>query len=122
MDQRKSECTSPLHFILILDFMVATSINVYPSLRLSVALDLGPRPRKWIRYAVGVVIGAEGVLSASPDLLNDLYYLVSNNENRRMFPADPHILQTPVTLSVHAPLRVDFIGIMSPSGIDSNGY
>ncbi len=34
------------------------------------ALQFSQRQYKWIRYAIGVVVGAEGDLSSSPDALN----------------------------------------------------
>ncbi|TFY54557.1 hypothetical protein EVG20_g9656 [Dentipellis fragilis] len=75
-----------------------------------VALNFSSKPYKWIRYATGVVLGAEGTLSQQDDepldlssdldTLNrlpevtDLYYHVeiSNEEagaTRRIFPLDP---------------------------------
>ncbi|KAF5371991.1 hypothetical protein D9615_008140 [Tricholomella constricta] len=71
------------------------------------ALQFSPRPYKWIRYAIGVVVGAEGDLSSSPDLpdivdynaglLSEstiLYYHTSNKERRKMFPVDPDLERT----------------------------
>ncbi|KAH9021277.1 hypothetical protein EDB83DRAFT_2431646 [Lactarius deliciosus] len=68
---------------------------------------LSERPYKWIRYAIGVVVGAEGVLSTSCDSLDVvdydaappvesavLYYHISDEERGRMFPVDPHIVRT----------------------------
>ncbi|KAH8995407.1 hypothetical protein EDB92DRAFT_1943397 [Lactarius akahatsu] len=64
---------------------------------------LSERPYKWIRYAIGVVVGAEGVLSTSRDSLDVmddnaaslvestvLYYHISDEERGRMLPVDPH--------------------------------
>ncbi|KAH9173584.1 hypothetical protein EDB89DRAFT_1958641 [Lactarius sanguifluus] len=58
---------------------------------------LSERPYKWIRYAIGVVVGAEGVLSTSRDSLDVvdydvgppvesavLYYHISDEERGRM--------------------------------------
>ncbi|KAJ2918912.1 hypothetical protein MD484_g1500, partial [Candolleomyces efflorescens] len=70
------------------------------------ALQFSKRPLKWIRYAIGVVIGAEGDLSFSPDSEShspvdyqvgslpsesmSLYYHVGGEERRlRMFPLGP---------------------------------
>ena len=85
------------------------------------ALRLSHKPYKWIRYAIGGVIGAQGVLSAGPDSLivvdlnagflaesADLYYHTSNEEKRRMFPVDPDTGRTHVTSSVATPRRVQF--------------
>ncbi|KAF8954832.1 hypothetical protein BDZ97DRAFT_1942203 [Flammula alnicola] len=76
---------------------------------------------KWIRYAIGVVVGAEGHLSTSPDSLNVvdynavlpaesivLHYNTTNEERRRMFPVDPNIERTDVTSSVHTNRRDQF--------------
>ncbi|KZP16672.1 hypothetical protein FIBSPDRAFT_1047317 [Athelia psychrophila] len=79
------------------------------------ALQFSHKPYKWIRYAIGVVVGAEGVLSAgsnSPNAVEDsparlaksadLYYHISNEEKRRMLPADPRLGRTHVTSSTSA--------------------
>jgi hypothetical protein len=76
-------------------------------------LSFSQRPYKWIRYAIGVVVGAEGHLSFShdsPDPLEYdvdlpvdstvLYYHTSDEEKRRMFPVDPNIERTSLTSSV----------------------
>ncbi|TFK17470.1 hypothetical protein FA15DRAFT_577254, partial [Coprinopsis marcescibilis] len=76
------------------------------------ALQLSQKPYKWIRYAIGVVVGAEGDLSSSPDLLNlvdydaglpvkstVLYYRLNDQEKGRMFPVDPKIGRTHTTSS-----------------------
>ncbi|TFY69235.1 hypothetical protein EVG20_g3230 [Dentipellis fragilis] len=65
-------------------------------------LKLSPTPFKWIRYATGVVVGAQGDLSYQRDpfaLVNyddplpgeslELYYHVSDEEKLHMFPLDP---------------------------------
>ncbi|KAH8995406.1 hypothetical protein EDB92DRAFT_2052945 [Lactarius akahatsu] len=119
----------------------APQIVVYASLPLTVSfdanLDLSPtnwhwlnelpghlleRPYKWIRYAIGVVIGAEGVLSTSCDSLDVvdydiglpvesavLYYHISNEERGRMLPVDPHIVCTSRTSSVLTARRRSFL-------------
>jgi|SRR6267142_1825808 len=103
---------------------LGTDLNVDPSnwhwvhcLTLSVetfkTLNFSQRPYKWIRYAIGVIIGAEGHLLFShnlPDVVeyNDdlpvdsavLYYHTSDEEKRRMFPVDPNIRRTTITSSV----------------------
>ena len=75
---------------------------------------------KWIRYATGVVIGAEGRLSSSSDFfapVDDtvqltesvkLYYHTTDQEKRRMFPVDPHIERTHITSSVTTARRETF--------------
>ncbi|KAF8970114.1 hypothetical protein BDZ97DRAFT_1754124 [Flammula alnicola] len=87
------------------------------------ALQFSQKPYKWIRYAIGVVVGAEGDLSTSSDSPNavdydaailpadsaDLYYHISNEGKRRIFPVDPQIVRTSITSSsVHTPRRDDF--------------
>ncbi|KAH9174456.1 hypothetical protein EDB89DRAFT_1953198 [Lactarius sanguifluus] len=70
------------------------------------------RPYKWIRYAIGVVIGASGNLYTTPDLSGVvdynanlpagsivLYYHTDEYEKRRMFPIDPDIFRTQPTSS-----------------------
>ncbi len=82
---------------------------------------LSQRPYKWICYAIGVVVGAEGVLSTSRDSLNVvdydvappaestiLYYHISSEERERMFPVDPHIVHTHITSSVLTTRRGPF--------------
>lgn len=76
-------------------------------------LHFSPRPYKWIRYAIGIVVGAEGDLSSNSDILNIvdynaglptestvLYYYTNDYERQRMFPVDPKISRTNVTSSV----------------------
>ncbi|TEB32766.1 hypothetical protein FA13DRAFT_1790465 [Coprinellus micaceus] len=85
-------------------------------------LQFSQKPYKWIRYAVGVVVGAEGDLSFSSDLpsvvdyeaglpseLTVLYYHTSEEEKRRMFPVDPD-MRTSVTSSLATTRRVHFSG------------
>ena len=52
------------HWILCLTLPLET-LNV---------LQFSPRPYKWIRYAIGIVVGAEGDLSSSSDLSNIVDY------------------------------------------------
>lgn len=79
------------------------------------------RPYKWIRYAIGVVVGAFGDLSTTPDLSSvvdynaglpadsiDLYYHTNEDEKRRMFPIDPDIIRTQLTTSVSTLRRGTF--------------
>ena len=86
-------------------------------------LQFSHRPYKWIRYAIGAVTGAQGDLSFnrdSPDgmdydddLPQDsvvLYYHTSDEEKRRMFPADPDIGHTIVTSSAATSRRARFHG------------
>ncbi|KAH9026840.1 hypothetical protein EDB85DRAFT_1978191 [Lactarius pseudohatsudake] len=86
------------------------------------ALHFSHRPFKWIRYAIGVVTGAHGDLSTSPDSPYDgvdynanlptssvnLYYHTNDQEKQRMFPIDPHILRTQDTTSVSSSRRGTF--------------
>jgi hypothetical protein len=77
-------------------------------------LHFSQRPYKWIKYAIGVVIGAHGDLSshsesnniqivdyntALPTNSTDLYYHVSNEEKQMMFPLDPDMFHTSITSS-----------------------
>ena len=76
-------------------------------------LQFTPKPYKWIRYATGVVVGAQGDLSFSPDSPHDvveydhdlpsesadLYYHTSDAEKQRMFPVDPDMGRTTITSS-----------------------
>jgi hypothetical protein len=84
------------------------------------ALHFSQKPYRWIRYAIGVVVGAEGVLSTSSDSVNavednaippakfaDLYYHTSNQERPKMFPIDPHG-RTCITSSVQTTRREHF--------------
>jgi hypothetical protein len=79
------------------------------------------RPYKWIQYAIGVVVGAEGTLCASPhsssvvdyntDLPTEsinLYYHTADEERHRVFPVHPTIVRTKVTSSVHTFQRDHF--------------
>ena len=84
------------------------------------ALRLSRRPYRWILFAIGVVIGARGVLSSGPncsfdlDFVGpltesaDLFYYISDDEKRRMFPVDPAIGRTHDTSSVHVAQGVPF--------------
>ena len=69
------------------------------------ALGFSLTPYKWIRYATGVVVGAHGHLCAQRELpfvpvdyhsalsatSMDLYYHITDEEKRHMFPIDPSI-------------------------------
>jgi hypothetical protein len=79
------------------------------------------KPYKWIRYAIGVVVGAEGDLSTSPDsfvsvdvdavlpaVSVDLCYHPALEERKRMFPIDPSGERTHITSSVNFSQRSDF--------------
>ena len=90
------------------------------------ALDFSQRPYKWIRYAIGVVVGAEGDLSFSRDLLDvveynagllaepaTLYYHTSDEERRRTFPVDPNIGRTRITSSVATPRKDEFCKVVA---------
>jgi hypothetical protein len=85
------------------------------------ALKFSRKPYKWIRYAIGVVVGAEGVLSTCSDSVNtveddrippaesaDLFYHTSDEERRKMFPIDPHIGRSRVTSSISTSRRNSF--------------
>jgi hypothetical protein len=99
------------------------------------SLHLSKRPYKWIRYAIGVVIGAQGDLSTSSGLSEsndvqlvdynaalptksiDLYYHTSNEEKQMMFPIDPDILHTQLTSSATSQKRGSFRkGIIARDG------
>lgn len=93
-----------------------------------VALKFSHKPYKWIRFATGVVIGAEGTLSRRDDAsspiddelldssldsldqlpaVTDLYYHVevSNEEGegptRRIFPLDPDFANTRISTNTN---------------------
>ncbi|TFK17474.1 hypothetical protein FA15DRAFT_710758 [Coprinopsis marcescibilis] len=85
------------------------------------ALQFSQKPYKWIRYAIGVIVGAEGDLSPSPDLLNVvdynaglpveaavLYYHINDQEKGRMFPVEPKNGPASTTSSVATTRRVRF--------------
>ncbi|KAJ2917894.1 hypothetical protein MD484_g2508, partial [Candolleomyces efflorescens] len=108
-------------------------------------LQFSSKPYKWIRYGIGVVVGAQGDLSYSRDsplpTLVDydtgilpaesivLYYHTNDEERRRMFPTDPKIGHTSVTSSVATSRRSQFRtevekrdgGRCTLSGIDHEG-
>lgn len=69
-------------------------------------LQLSERPYKWIRYAIGVVVGAEGDLCTTPESTSvvdynavlptqsvTLYYRIGNKDKLRLFPVDPDIVR-----------------------------
>ena len=83
-------------------------------------LRFSRRPYQWIRYAIGIVIGAEGDLSSSPSppdsidysagLPNEsgvLYYHTSDEERRRM-SIDPDLARTRITESFSTSRRAHF--------------
>lgn len=85
------------------------------------ALQFSQRPYKWIRYAIGIVVGAEGDLSSSSNSLNVvdydaglptesaiLYYCTSDEEKQRMFPADHYMGCERVTSSASSTRRFEF--------------
>ncbi|KAF8954988.1 hypothetical protein BDZ97DRAFT_1861946 [Flammula alnicola] len=99
------------HWVLCLTLPLET-LNV---------LEFSSTPYKWIRYAIGTVVGAEGDLSSSSDSPNAvdynaglpaesaaLYYYTSDDEKRRMYPLDPNIERTSVTSSVAPTRRAQF--------------
>lgn len=90
---------SPAPLLPLVPIMAASETTVYASFPITVSLDANlnsdpsnwhwipcltlPRgnvlqfslkPYKWIRYAIGVVVGAEGDLSTSRDVLNLVDY------------------------------------------------
>lgn len=88
-------------------------------------LQFSNKPYKWLRYAAGVVIGAEGHLQydrdasspivnynaeSLPDVDTDLYYHVSDTERENMFPLDPQFANDECTTSTGASSvgRADF--------------
>jgi len=89
------------------------------------AVHLSRRPYRWILYAIGVVVGARGVLSTAPNSNVDLdfvgpltesanlYYYINDDEKRRMFPVDPDIGRTHVTSSVHTARGFQFYGAVA---------
>lgn len=86
------------------------------------AYQFSPKPYKWLRYAIGVVVGVEGDLSFSSESPNvvdydsaglptesiALYYHASDEERQRMFPIDPNIGRTNITSSVATARRTNF--------------
>ena len=88
-------------------------------------LDISYKPFKWLRFAIGVVLGTQGDLGLYPDpgppdavpVEYDaalpaesirLYYHTSTEEKRRMFPIDPDIMHARVHSGNSATRRVDF--------------
>ncbi|KAF8889519.1 hypothetical protein CPB84DRAFT_1837553 [Gymnopilus junonius] len=84
-------------------------------------LRFSSRPYKWIRYAIGIIVGAEGDLSFSTNSLDNvdynaglptdsavLYYHTSDEEKQRMFPVDPNMTRTNVTSSDATTRRAQF--------------
>jgi hypothetical protein len=79
------------------------------------------KPYKWIRYAIGVVVGAEGTLCASPHISNivdcdsalptestNIYYHIGDENRHRVFPVHPTIVRTEATSSLHTFWRDHF--------------
>lgn len=84
------------------------------------ALQFSHKPYKWIRYAIGTVVGAEGHLSTARDSTASidynnvllaksvvLYYHISPAERHRMFPLDPYIRRAYVTSSASSTRALD---------------
>ncbi|KAF8888174.1 hypothetical protein CPB84DRAFT_1733273 [Gymnopilus junonius] len=84
-------------------------------------LQFSHKPYKWIRYSIGIIVGAEGDLSFSPDFRDIadynsgppyeptvLYYHINDDEKRKIFPVDPNITRTRVTSSVATSRRAEF--------------
>ena len=86
-------------------------------------LQFSRRPFKWICYSIGVVVGAEGDLFSSshigsPNMVDYdaglpaqtamLYYHISDEEKRRMFPINPNIQCTNITSSAPSTRRDHF--------------
>ncbi|KAI9457611.1 hypothetical protein BJY52DRAFT_1426644 [Lactarius psammicola] len=67
------------------------------------ALHFSHRPYKWVRYAIGVVIGAQGHLSISP-----IHPMIFDEEKQRTFPIDPHFFRTQDTTSTSSDRRGTF--------------
>ncbi|KAG9310088.1 hypothetical protein JVU11DRAFT_9697 [Chiua virens] len=80
-----------------------------------------PRPYQWMKYAIGVVVGAYGELSSSVDSQQDvigrndlpsetidLYYHITDEERQRMFPIDLDIGSPAVTSTSLSTRRVEF--------------
>lgn len=85
------------------------------------ALHASQKSYKWIRYTIGAVTGAVGILSTSPDLLSpvddganlpfesvELYYHTSVEEREQAFPIDPDIARTDITSNPHTDRRTIF--------------
>jgi len=98
-------------------------ILAFPVSRLN-DLRFSSKPYKWIRYATGAVLGAQGELctesnSPNPTPINynselsavsiDLFYHTTDEEKRQMFPIDPRLGNTrTVTSSQASTRREDF--------------
>ena len=104
--------------VLILQIGIGFIVSPSHSLK---ELQFSQRPYKWIRYAIGVVIGAEGHLSSSsyscdivdystelPDESVFLYYHTSDEERQRMFPLYPDLAHTNSTSSIATTCRAHF--------------
>ncbi|KAF8872747.1 hypothetical protein CPB84DRAFT_1691185 [Gymnopilus junonius] len=77
----------------------------FPILCLTSYGSLPVKPFKWLRYAIGSAVGAQGHLSRTDNPLDvidynaafptnslELYYHLADDERRRLFPADPKLL------------------------------
>ncbi|KAF8901841.1 hypothetical protein CPB84DRAFT_906918 [Gymnopilus junonius] len=77
----------------------------FPILCLTSYGSLSVKPFKWLRYAIGSAVGAQGHLSRTDNPLDvidynaafptnslELYYHLADDERRRLFPADPKLL------------------------------
>ncbi|KAG9308030.1 hypothetical protein JVU11DRAFT_12682 [Chiua virens] len=80
-----------------------------------------PRPYQWIKYAIGVVVGAYGELSSSVDSYQDvidrndlpsetihLYYHLTDEERQGMFPIDLDMGSPTVASSSFSTRRLEF--------------
>lgn len=97
-------------------------------------LHLSERPFKWIRYAIGVVVGAEGDLFSTrrstmaldydtllPTHSLNVYYRAGDEERLRIFPIDPYITHTRITSESIPPGGMDSVLGLS-CGIKSNAF
>ncbi|KAH9971019.1 hypothetical protein BGW80DRAFT_1325168 [Lactifluus volemus] len=84
------------------------------------------KPMKWIRFAIGVVIGAEGDLSTTPNNLDiidynaallpgsvKLYYHISDKESQQIFVVNRQTTHTSTSTSASTPQTTFWDNIMS---------
>ncbi len=86
------------------------------------ALRFSLKPFKWMRYVTGIVLESRGELSTERDMPNpvpidydsglsavfmDLYYHMTDQEKRLMFPIDPKLADTRTVTSSGASTRRD---------------